>query len=143
MVTKDMGSAGRVNLKGVHKSFLLSDGEELEVLKGMDLEIRPREMFSLIGPSGCGKTTLLRLIAGLDIPTSGMVTVDDQPINGPDCKRAFMSQDPNLFPWLNVKRNISFGLEARKKRDGISKDVSRQKISELINMVGLSGFESV
>ena len=100
-------AAGRISLEGVFKAFLTSGGEELQVLEDIDLNIEPGEPIAIIGPSGCGKTTILRLIAGLETASSGVVTVDGRPIRGPDRSRAFMSQDPNLFPWLTARKNIA------------------------------------
>lgn len=143
MVTDGSRDTGRVSFSVVDKSFSLPDGKELEVLKDINLEIAPGEILALVGPSGCGKTTLLRMVTGLDSPSSGIVSVDGQPVNETNYKRTFMSQDANLFPWLGVKRNISFGLEARKKRDGLNDDFIRKKVSDLVNMVALKGFEDV
>lgn len=91
---------------------------------------------SLIGPSGCGKTTLLRCIAGLEVPTSGTVTVDGEKVTKPRSDRGFAFQQANLFPWLSIKDNISFGLRAR----GIYRQ-RKDDVQKFINLVGLSGFE--
>ena len=91
----------------------------------------------LLGPSGCGKSTLLRLIAGLDTPTSGDVKIDGQRVISPGVDRGMIFQDYALFPWRNVKHNITFGMEARKipraRRDLIAQ--------ELIDLIGLTAFE--
>ena len=92
-------------------------------------------MVSLVGPSGCGKSTLLRLIAGLDVPDSGELWVGDEPITGPSAERGLVFQDPNLFPWLTVRRNIQAGLVAR----GVLSE-KRHEVDEFMRLVGLEAF---
>ncbi len=92
------------------------------------------ELVSLIGPSGCGKSTLLRLIAGLDFPDSGEIIVDDEPVTGPSAQRGLVFQDPNLFPWLTVRKNIEAGLIAR--------GVLKQRESEADDFIRLVGLET-
>ncbi len=90
---------------------------------------------SLIGPSGCGKSTLLRLIAGLDRPTAGELRIGEAPIRGPSAERGLIFQDPNLFPWLSVRRNVQAGLVAR----GVL-GRHRQEVEQFIRLVGLEDF---
>jgi len=93
------------------------------------------ELVSLVGPSGCGKSTLLRLIAGLDSLDSGELLVDNQKILGPSAERGLVFQDPNLFPWLTVRRNIEAGLVAR----GVSHE-KRNEVDQFMRLVGLEAF---
>jgi ABC-type nitrate/sulfonate/bicarbonate transport system ATPase subunit len=95
-------------------------------------------MVSVIGPSGCGKSTLLRLIAGLDQPTSGQLRAGAEVITSPSAERGLMFQDPNLFPWLSVRRNIQAGLVAR----GILRQ-RRHEVEELMRLMGLGAFADV
>ena len=104
-------------------------------LDRVTLAIKPRELVSLVGPSGCGKSTLLRLIAGLDRPTSGELLVHGDPITAPSAERGLVFQDPNLFPWLTVRRNIESGLVAL----GILRD-RRHDVDEFMRLVGLEAF---
>src|SRR6478672_1174208 len=90
------------------------------------------ELVSLVGPSGCGKSTLLRLIAGLDLPDSGELLVGEEKILGPSAERGLVFQDPNLFPWLTVRRNIEAGLVARG-----TLEAQRHEVSEFMRLVGL------
>src|SRR4051812_21941353 len=92
-------------------------------------------MVSLVGPSGCGKSTLLRMIAGLDEPTSGTVYVGNDRITGPSAERGLVFQDPNLFPWLTVRRNIEAGLVAR----GVLRE-KRHEVDHFMRLVGLEQF---
>ncbi len=120
---------------GVSRQFIAPDGREVNALEGVDLTIAAGEMVSLVGPSGCGKSTLLRLFAGLDMPSTGELYAGSEKIAGPSAQRGLVFQDPNLFPWLNVRRNIQSGLVARK--------VLRQRrheVDEFIKLVGLDGF---
>ena len=95
-------------------------------------------MLALVGPSGCGKSTLLRLIAGLEPPTAGEVSVGDEPITGPSAERGLMFQEHSLFPWLSVRRNIQTGLAAR----GVLRE-RRHEVDEFMKLVGLEGFADV
>ena len=93
------------------------------------------ELVSLVGPSGCGKSTLLRLIAGLDVPDSGELLIGNEKILGPSAERGLVFQDPNLFPWLTVRRNIEAGLAAR----GVLRE-KRNEVDEFMRLVGLEAF---
>ena len=97
--------------------------------------VKAAELVSIVGPSGCGKSTLLRLIAGLDFPSSGELRVGAEAITGPSAERGLVFQDPNLFPWLTVRRNIQAGLVAM----GLLKD-KHHEVNEFIHFVGLEGF---
>lgn len=99
-----------VELKGVTKTFRTGPSE-VTTLAAFDLAIKPGEFVCLLGPSGCGKSTLLNLVAGLDVPSSGQVLVNGQPVRGPGPDRTVMFQDPALFPWLSLRQNVAFPLE--------------------------------
>jgi NitT/TauT family transport system ATP-binding protein len=78
-------------------------------LEQLDLHIRPGEFLALLGPSGCGKSTLLNLIAGILKPTSGAITIDDVPVQGPNPGCGIVFQHHSLFPWMSVMENVAFG----------------------------------
>lgn len=128
--------SGRIQIENLSKVFGGNDEEKVVALDGVTAEIPEGSFVSLIGPSGCGKTTLLRCIAGLEVPTSGTVTVDGEKVTKPGSDRGFVFQQANLFPWLSIKDNISFGLRAR----GIYKQ-RKDDVQKFINLVGLKGFE--
>jgi len=125
-----------LEIKGVNKQFF-ADGKEMETLHDINLSIRENEFVCFIGPSGCGKTTLLRIVAGLEVPTSGTVTLDGIPIKGPSPERGMVFQEYSLFPWRTVLDNIVFGLELKKVPLDEQKRLGRQ----YLKMVGLESFE--
>lgn len=125
----------RVGISSLSHQFEL-EGDPLPVLDNVDFSIEPGSFVALLGPSGCGKSTLLRLLAGLDHPTRGELTVDGTPVGDPDPSRILVFQDPTLFPWRTVWDNVALGLEAQ----GILKN-SRSRIDEAIRLVGLAGFD--
>ena len=139
MVTPDQalneGSALRV--VGATKSFPTPGNAAVRnlALDATTLSVAAGEFVAIIGPSGCGKSTLLRLIAGLDIPDSGELWVGNDRITGPSAERGLVFQDPNLFPWLTVSRNIQSGLVAR----GLLQK-KRPEVDEFIRLVGLEKF---
>jgi ABC-type nitrate/sulfonate/bicarbonate transport system ATPase subunit len=132
-LTSDVPSS--VRIVDVSKRFLTPAGETIDALQGVSLTLEAGEMVSLIGPSGCGKSTLLRLVAGLESPEAGSLYVGDKPIAGPSAERGLMFQDPNLFPWLTVRRNIQSGLVAR----GVLAE-RRHEVDEFMRLVGLEAF---
>ena len=129
--------ASSLQLRDVGKSFPVPDQPltRRPVLETISTSLQAGELVSLVGPSGCGKSTLLRLIAGLDFPDSGQLLVDEEPISGPSAERGLVFQDPNLFPWLTVRRNIEAGLAAR----GVLQQ-KRSEVKEFMRLVGLEAF---
>ena len=129
--------AATLQLCDVRKSFT-DPSDPLKrrlALAGISLALGTGELVALIGPSGCGKSTLLRLIAGLDRPDSGELLIGSAPITGPSAERGLVFQDPNLFPWLTVRRNIQAGLVAR----GLLGE-RRSEVDEFMRLVGLETF---
>jgi NitT/TauT family transport system ATP-binding protein len=86
------------------------DGQPIQVLENINLEIREGEFICLLGPSGCGKSTLLSAIGGFFVPTSGVVRIDGKVVHAPDPRRIFVFQERGVFPWLTVEGNVAFGL---------------------------------
>jgi NitT/TauT family transport system ATP-binding protein len=116
-----------VSLDGVSKVYG-KGGAAVLALDQVSLEVAPGEFTCLIGASGCGKSTLLSLVAGLDQPTAGQVSVGG--------RTAFMFQEPALFPWLTAAANVELALRAR----GEGKAERRQRAAELLEVVHLGGF---
>ena len=110
----------------------------MPALERVSLSVRPHEFVCIVGPSGCGKTTLLRLLSGLLIPTSGRVEFEGQPLVGPRRRIGFVFQQANLMPWRNVLDNIALPLELQ----GVELETRRERARDLIELVGLQGFES-
>ena len=102
---------GQIKINNVTKSFTNPDGTVLKALNNVNLTVKAGSFISLIGPSGCGKTTLLRAIAGLNLPDEGQIYLDDELVTKPGHERGFAFQQANLYPWLSVEKNIAFGLK--------------------------------
>jgi ABC-type nitrate/sulfonate/bicarbonate transport system ATPase subunit len=128
-------SSGTIEIKNVGKVFGKAPGEVI-ALQEINATIQPGEFVSIVGPSGCGKTTLLRLIVGLESPSSGAIFLDNERIAGTSYERGLVFQDPTLFPWLNVYHNVASGLVARNVYQE-----KKSEVDEFIKLVGLSGFE--
>jgi len=126
-----------LEVRDVCKSFPAPDHAEkrTQALASVTLSVGAGELISIVGPSGCGKSTLLRLIAGLEFPDSGELRVGDESIAGPGAERGLVFQDPNLFPWLTVHRNIQAGLVARNVLHE-----RRGEVEEFMRLVGLAEF---
>jgi NitT/TauT family transport system ATP-binding protein len=126
-----------ISLCGVFRSYANSRGTFTPALQNIDLEIEQGEFVCIVGPSGCGKSTLLHLLAGLDKPTTGEITVDGDPVKGPGTDRILLFQELGLFPWLTVRQNVEFGM----KIAGVSKIERRDQARVFLRMVHLSHFE--
>jgi NitT/TauT family transport system ATP-binding protein len=101
----------KLSAHGVSKTFRNQRGDVVRALGTVDVDVSPGEFVCLIGPSGCGKSTLLNLFAGLDAPDTGELFIDGRRIHAPGPERAVLFQEPALFPWLSVRRNVEFALE--------------------------------
>ena len=137
MVALAQTESSSLRVQQVSKSFPAPEDPltRRQALSNISLSIAPGELVSLVGPSGCGKSTLLRLIAGLDTPDSGELLIGSDPINEPSAERGLVFQDPNLFPWLTVRRNIEAGLVARRVLGE-----KRNEVCEFMQVVGLEAF---
>ncbi|WBU54773.1 ABC transporter ATP-binding protein [Paracoccus sp. SCSIO 75233] len=123
-----------IECREVHKYY-----GDYHALRGIDLDIRAGEFFSLLGPSGCGKTTLLRVIAGFEEISSGVVMIDGgDMVSVPANKRPtnMVFQSYAIFPHLTVAQNVAFGL----RRDPRSRAEKDAAVEEALSMVGLAGY---
>ena len=131
-----MTARGQVRLEGIVKKH-----GTFAALKGIDLEIEPGEFFALLGPSGSGKSTTLRILAGLDAPTSGRILVDGVDVTGSDARErdvAMVFQSYALYPHMTVAQNISFPLEMAKRPKGeiaaaVREAAAKVKIEHLLD----------
>ncbi|NHX41559.1 MULTISPECIES: ABC transporter ATP-binding protein [Haloarcula] len=128
-------TGAEISVSGVSKRYDGESGTTI-ALRDVSLTISPGEFITVLGPSGCGKTTLLRLVSGLESPTSGDITVAGDPVEGPDPSRGTVFQAYHLFPWLSVQENIGFGLVEL----GMPDAERRDRVQEMLNLVGLSEF---
>ncbi len=132
-----------IRVENIHKSFRQRDtagraGSEasLIALAGISFDVSEGQFVSLLGASGCGKTTLLRIIAGLTKPDSGMITVGGQQVEAPRRDLCMVFQNFGLLPWRTVLDNVVFPLEL----DGIGKKQREDIANHYIETVGLTGF---
>jgi len=132
--------AASLIVRDVKKSFPAMENplSRRQVLDGISFSLTPGELVSLVGPSGCGKSTLLRLIAGLDSIDEGELLIGSDPITAPNAERGLVFQDPNLFPWLTVRRNIQAGLVAR----GVLHE-KKHEVDQFMRLVRLETFANV
>lgn len=126
-----------IEIANASKVFTARDGHPVHALSDIDLSIDDNEFVSLVGPSGCGKSTLLRLVAGLVPSTSGSIEIDTVPVAEPRRDTAMVFQAPTLLPWASIEDNVLFPLKVMNLLDG----TSRRSAHELLDLVGLAGFE--
>jgi bicarbonate transport system ATP-binding protein len=119
----------------IDKVFELTGGGQYIALKNINLEIKKGEFISLIGHSGCGKSTLLNMIAGLDLPTEGLVTLEGQRIKKPGPDRMVVFQNYSLLPWRTVRENIALAVDS--VLIGMPEAERKAIIEKHIDMVGL------
>jgi len=124
-----------LEVQNVGKTFESRRGP-VQALENISFTVRQREFVCVIGRSGCGKSTLIRILAGLESPTTGKLLVEDSPVHGPGPDRGMVFQAYTLFPWLTVKQNVMFGL----KRTGVDRWNAEREAMSWINMVGLKDF---
>lgn len=124
----------RLSIQNVNKSFTV-DGQKVDVLKDINLEVQEGEFIAIVGHSGCGKSTLLKIIAGLEKNDTGLVTVDGKEVNGPGMDRGMIFQEHRLFPWMSIEKNVQLGLK------GLSKEEKTKLSNQYLELVKLSEFK--
>ncbi|MCU0566043.1 MAG: nitrate ABC transporter ATP-binding protein [Oculatellaceae cyanobacterium Prado106] len=124
-----------VTVDNLEKTFDLTNGGTYVALKGIDLEIKQGEFISLIGHSGCGKSTLLNMVAGLDLPTEGVVLLEGSEVKRPGPDRMVVFQNYSLLPWMTVRQNID--LAVKNVLGHLSVEERKQIVDQHIKMVGL------
>jgi NitT/TauT family transport system ATP-binding protein len=132
--------APKLRLERLSKRFDVDETSTLAVSE-VTLDVRRGEFLVIVGPSGCGKTTVLNVIAGLEQPTSGTVTLDGRPVVEPGPERGVMFQDYALFPWHTVWGNVEFGLRHGPAGIHLDADARDKRVRKCIDLVGLQGAE--
>lgn len=133
-----------IHITELHKTFLVPNHDPmhkdryvpLEVLSGIDLQVREGEFLTVVGPSGSGKSVLLDIVSGLAQASSGHIQVGGAPITGPSRDTSYVFQQYALFPWKNAWQNIAYPLEIR----GVAKTERYQRAMELLELLGLQDF---
>ena len=126
-----------LEVNNLQKEFPTKQGA-VTALKNINMHVETGEFVCVIGASGSGKSTLLRLVAGLDFPSAGEIKVDQVPVIGPGRDRGMVFQQYTLYPWLNVAKNVEFGL----KLQGISRAKRKERVDYYLNVVGLTQFKN-
>jgi ABC-type nitrate/sulfonate/bicarbonate transport system ATPase subunit len=126
--------APKIDVRGLSKTFRTRTGL-VAVLDDISFSVADGEFVAVIGPSGCGKSTLLGVLAGFEQPDAGAVSVDGAPVREPRRSAIFIFQQPSLFPWLDLRGNLLFGL------NGETPEAREQLAAHYIALVGLAGFE--
>lgn len=125
----------KIQLEHLSKNFKIKKGS-IPAVQDVTLDVREGEFLSIVGPSGCGKTTLLRILAGLDKPSSGTMTIQHnnpgQPLN------SMVFQEHSVFPWMTVRQNIAYGLNMRR----VDKQIVHQVVDTYLDKTGLAKFEN-
>ena len=112
--------------------------QPITVIDDVSMTIEEEEFVVFLGPSGCGKTTLMRIVGGLEVATTGSVVLEGDQVTGPDRKKGMVFQSYSSFPWLTVLENIKFGL---KYRTDVSEEAKDKIARHYLDLVGLKGFE--
>ena len=125
-----------LDVQALGREFVGENGP-VTALRDVSFKVHRREFLCVIGPSGCGKSTLIRMVAGLDYPTSGRMLLDGKEVHGPGPDRGMVFQGYTLFPWLTVTANVMFGLQMQ----GMDRNQAESEARQWIELVGLSRFE--
>lgn len=125
-----------LELDHVSHRYIADNGEIIHALADTTLQIPAGQFLCVVGPSGCGKTTLLKAIAGFLTPTSGEVRAGGRPVTRPDADRGVVFQQPNLYPWLSVRKNVELGPRFRQ----VPAAERRSRAGEALRLVGLDRF---
>jgi NitT/TauT family transport system ATP-binding protein len=126
-------SPDKIVIRAVAKTFRSQD-MEVKALDDFDLRIREGEFICVVGPSGCGKTTLLRILAGLEMPTSGEITIARRSKSKPLTSMIF--QESSIFPWMRVRDNVAYGLDIRH----VATETRKRVVDHFLELTGLMPF---
>lgn len=126
----------KIEIERVTKTFAKSKKSQYIVLKDITFSIDDGDFVIILGESGCGKTTLLNMLAGLELPSSGKIYVDGQEISGIHPSRSMLFQQPTLIPWLSVKENVAYGCKLRGDTGKLY-----YRVTQFLEIMGIVGFE--
>ncbi len=126
-----------LEFREVTKTFTDPHGAPIDVVEPFSLTVGKGEFVVFVGPSGCGKTTVMRMVGGLETPTTGEIRLQGKPVKGPSREKGMVFQSYSSFPWLRVLGNVRFGLKYRKDISAAEKDrIARH----YLDLVGLTPF---
>jgi len=128
-----------ISIEGISRSYPSASGGATTVFENLWLAMKRGEFVCIIGHSGCGKTTVLNILAGLDAPSTGVVIVDGQAIEGPSLDRAVIFQSHALLPWRTVLGNVAYAVSSKWRRWTAAE--VREHAQKFIELVGLGGAE--
>ncbi len=123
---------------GVGKRYRLNGGKTIDAVHDVSFDVMEGEICALLGPSGCGKSTVLRMVAGLEDPSSGAMFLDNAQIDGPHKSRGMVFQRYTSFDWMTVQKNVEYGM----KINGVSKADRGAQADHFIQMIQLSKFKN-
>lgn len=126
-----------LEVRQITKTFDGDADQPHVVIEGLSFSVNEGEFVSLLGPSGCGKTTLLSMMGGFQKPTSGEIVLDGETIREPSASKGYVFQNYALFPWMNVEKNITYGL----KFTDLTKKEKDERLDYLLEMAHLKGHE--
>ncbi|MGI9318255.1 MAG: ABC transporter ATP-binding protein [bacterium] len=129
----------KLAVEDVSKVFSTPQGEDIEAIVNTSFSVPENQYCVLLGPSGCGKSTVLRMIAGLESPTSGQIILDGELISEPDRNRGMVFQTYTSFDWLTVESNVEYGM----KCNGVPKRERQERAKYYIDLVQLTKFRNV
>jgi len=125
----------KLSVRQVSKSFDFKGGV-IQAISEVSFDIHENELCVLLGPSGCGKSTVLRMVAGLEEPTGGIILLDGVEIRGPGRDRGMVFQSYTSFPWLTVRQNVEYGMRI----NGVPATERRDRVDHFIDLVKLTPF---
>lgn len=127
----------KMSLRNISQSYIVKN-EVSDAVVDINLDVNDNEFLVILGPGRCGKTVLLNMIAGLEKPVQGAITIDGEPVQGSDPRVGMVFQKLALMPWKTVMGNVEFGLKVK----GVPKKERRKVAQKYIQLVGLEGFEN-
>lgn len=131
-------SAAKLSVRGVGKRYELDRATTIEAVRGVSFDVKQGEICALLGPSGCGKSTVLRMVAGLEEPSSGAMYLDGHLIDGPDKSRGMVFQRYTSFDWMTVEQNVDYGMRI----NGVPQAERRENVERFLQLVKLTKFKN-